>query len=380
MHLPPTPQIATERSELGGNSPRSLFNLKEERAEKAKKREALPRRPPGRFSIPVGTHGRPPDISAHPTEDTDPLEKVGSQTDPPKTSKRPASGSGPHSPSVDRGAPKCPPRSPSRRDFPGVPAPGGPRPPPPRPPTPAAPTAAAPAATMGGSFSRSGSFPFLSSEAAAATAGGAPGDGSRAASLMSGRAAGARGGGGCGGGGRTAAVAGAAAAAAAAARGLWAAASHHRRRRRSAPGRRAAPRARMSARAPAPRRRRPPHLPPRPPPPSPRARARPRPAAGLRRPCARPARTLGRAPLPRGSPGAPGRGLASPARGPAEEAAPVGGVGGGKGGAGRRAAMLLASEPSPESRSWGPRGGASVGGSGPCGGPGTDFDPGFPST
>lgn len=88
-----------------------------------------------------------------------------------------------------------------------------------RPPAPAAPTAAAPAVTMGGSFSRSGSFPFLSSGAAAATAGGAPGERSRAASLMSGRAAEARGGGGGGSGGRTAAGAGAAAAAAAA-RGL----------------------------------------------------------------------------------------------------------------------------------------------------------------
>lgn len=56
--------------------------------------------------------------------------------------------------------------------------------------------APAPADTMGGSFSRSGSFPFFSSEAAAATAGGAAGEGARSASLMSGRMARARGGGG----------------------------------------------------------------------------------------------------------------------------------------------------------------------------------------
>lgn len=80
------------------------------------------------------------------------------------------------------------PGRPSTPSRPAVGAPRGPRP---------APTAAAPAPadTMGGSFSRSGSFPFFSSGAAATTAGGAAGEGTRSASLMSGRAAGARGGG-----------------------------------------------------------------------------------------------------------------------------------------------------------------------------------------
>ncbi|KAK2098666.1 hypothetical protein P7K49_024117 [Saguinus oedipus] len=93
----------------------------------------------------------------------------------------------PGDPRGDAGLPE-PLARPLSLPTPAVGAPGGTGP------TPTA-VAPAPADTMGGSFSRSGSFPFLSSGAAAATTGGVAGEGTRPASLMSGRAAGAPGGG-----------------------------------------------------------------------------------------------------------------------------------------------------------------------------------------
>ena len=55
-HLPPTILTATERSQLSGNSPQSLFNLKGERKEKARKRGeifALPRQADGSAENPL---------------------------------------------------------------------------------------------------------------------------------------------------------------------------------------------------------------------------------------------------------------------------------------------------------------------------------------
>lgn len=61
MHLPPTTQTATERSELGGNSPRSLFNLKGgEMTEKGGEEEGSAASvPPGQVLHPGGKT-RPP--------------------------------------------------------------------------------------------------------------------------------------------------------------------------------------------------------------------------------------------------------------------------------------------------------------------------------
>lgn len=220
---------------------------------------------------------------------------------------------------------------------------------------------------MGGSFSRSGSFPFFSSEAAAAPAGGAPGEGSRAASLMSARAAGARGGGGDG---RTAAGAGAAAAAAA--RGLWAAASN--RRRHSAPARPpAAPRARS----------RPPRAPPG--------------ASGCRRACPQ-LRGSARARVLDRPPGSTAPARAPLARSAARRAAGRLGLGPGpgvksgdpqrrrfRGGSwGRTPGRHVVGDLSLETRTPGPRGGVlweglDSGGRRAGGGSDAGIDPGFPS-
>lgn len=163
MHLPPTTLIATERSELGGKSPRESEGRKGRKSgEERSAASALPRQV---FHL---SENLLPDIYAHPTHDARPFGE--SREPDPRQEANAQPGA------ADTRAWKARlPRVPRRRDLPGVPCPGRPG----RPSAPAAPTAAAPAVTMGGSFSRSGSFPFLSSEAAAATAGSAPGEGGR---------------------------------------------------------------------------------------------------------------------------------------------------------------------------------------------------------
>lgn len=57
MHLPPTTLTATERSQLSGNSPHSLFNLKGEGKETRRKGQKSARLQ-GRQAPPWKTHSR----------------------------------------------------------------------------------------------------------------------------------------------------------------------------------------------------------------------------------------------------------------------------------------------------------------------------------